>query len=431
MLMRRQQTIKLHGSHDGPNEFLIVPDLSKDERFSSNFYVAGPPYWRFYVGTPLTTSRGINIGALCLLDDEPRASIAPDDQAFCATIAQTIMRHLEMNREVEEGKRRIRMSTALNAFVEGKSWLAKEGLTHDTLDFESETRLHREASNLSVGELSGSYISSGQKSPVDGNHMTITSVGHQVESSSSVSGSSEPVTTNSQGRRPSQGLSGHDSLPQQTELLQDGSKAGQPYKDSRGYEWTFARAANLLRESLDLHEDGGIVFFDTAVGFSYDSEIESASPTGAEDYSADGEETVTAPITPKGTSPQQHTFGQTKLSSAVTNSSFQSTLGSQRGQKRADVLGYSTSDSPLDLKMTRSQTDAFKPLTEKFLQKILKRYPRGVIWNFDEDGGLSTSEEELATADNHHTSPKMHQNRSKRKEIEGKVLQSCFPGGKS
>ncbi|KAL9108065.1 MAG: hypothetical protein Q9187_008346, partial [Circinaria calcarea] len=374
---KETQTIKLHGSHDGPNEFFIVPDLSKDERFSSIFYVAGPPYWRFYVGTPLTTSRGINIGALCLLDDKPRVSITADDQTFCATIAQTIMRHLEMSREVEEGKKRIRMSTGLNAFIQGKSWLAKEGHPHDTSNFESELHLHREDSIQSTDELSESYLSSGQKSPVDGSHRTITSVGHQVESSSSISGGSEPVATNSQGRHPSQGLSGHDSIPEQTGFLQDGSKAGQHYKDSRGYEWTFARAANLLRESLDLHGDGGIVFFDTAVGFSYDSDIDSASPTGAEDYNADGEETVTATIPQKGSSPQQQTFGQIKLSSAVTNSNFQSTLGSPRGQKRADVLGYSTSDSPLDPKITRSQIDAFQPLTEKFLQKILKHYPRG------------------------------------------------------
>lgn len=48
-------------------EFL-VPDLSKDDRFSDKFYVAGDPNIRFYMGVPLTTPEGYNLGALCVMD---------------------------------------------------------------------------------------------------------------------------------------------------------------------------------------------------------------------------------------------------------------------------------------------------------------------------------------------------------------------------
>jgi CheY-like chemotaxis protein len=49
-------------------EPLIVPDASKDPRFSSNPYVAGPPHIRFYAGHPLCGPHGYPIGTLCLVD---------------------------------------------------------------------------------------------------------------------------------------------------------------------------------------------------------------------------------------------------------------------------------------------------------------------------------------------------------------------------
>jgi len=48
-------------------EFL-VSDLSKDSRFKDNFYVTGDPNLRFYLGLPLTTPEGYNLGALCVMD---------------------------------------------------------------------------------------------------------------------------------------------------------------------------------------------------------------------------------------------------------------------------------------------------------------------------------------------------------------------------
>ncbi len=38
-----------------------VPDLREDNRFNKLPFVTGPPFLRFYAGTPLTTQRGVNI----------------------------------------------------------------------------------------------------------------------------------------------------------------------------------------------------------------------------------------------------------------------------------------------------------------------------------------------------------------------------------
>lgn len=49
-----------------------VPDARLDPRFSGNPMVTGDPYVRSYLGVPLRTPDGYNVGSLCAIDDEPR-----------------------------------------------------------------------------------------------------------------------------------------------------------------------------------------------------------------------------------------------------------------------------------------------------------------------------------------------------------------------
>jgi excisionase family DNA binding protein len=56
-------------AQDGP---LIVPDTLLDARFRHNPLVTGAPHLRFYAGFPLTDARGLRLGALCVMDREPR-----------------------------------------------------------------------------------------------------------------------------------------------------------------------------------------------------------------------------------------------------------------------------------------------------------------------------------------------------------------------
>jgi excisionase family DNA binding protein len=51
---------------------LIVPDALLDARFRENPLVTGTPFVRFYAGFPLTDSGGFRLGALCVMDHEPR-----------------------------------------------------------------------------------------------------------------------------------------------------------------------------------------------------------------------------------------------------------------------------------------------------------------------------------------------------------------------
>jgi excisionase family DNA binding protein len=51
---------------------LLVPDTLLDARFRDNPLVTGAPHVRFYAGFPLVDGNGFRLGALCVLDYEPR-----------------------------------------------------------------------------------------------------------------------------------------------------------------------------------------------------------------------------------------------------------------------------------------------------------------------------------------------------------------------
>lgn len=54
-----------------PNEILVVPNATEDERFAGNPLVTSDPNIRFYAGAPLVTPEGFPIGALCAVDTVP------------------------------------------------------------------------------------------------------------------------------------------------------------------------------------------------------------------------------------------------------------------------------------------------------------------------------------------------------------------------
>lgn len=55
------------------DHIMVVPDAREDSRFADNPLVTGAPNIRFYAGAPMKSSRGFNIGTVCILDTKPRA----------------------------------------------------------------------------------------------------------------------------------------------------------------------------------------------------------------------------------------------------------------------------------------------------------------------------------------------------------------------
>lgn len=53
-------------------EYLVVPDATKDYRFAGSPLVKGEPHIRSYAGMILRSEEGYELGTLCVIHDEPR-----------------------------------------------------------------------------------------------------------------------------------------------------------------------------------------------------------------------------------------------------------------------------------------------------------------------------------------------------------------------
>ncbi|WP_294393289.1 GAF domain-containing protein [uncultured Sphingomonas sp.] len=67
----RAMSFCAHAVHR-PGEPLVVPDATADWRFQGNPLVTSSPHIRFYAGVPLVDRTGYALGALCIIDAEPR-----------------------------------------------------------------------------------------------------------------------------------------------------------------------------------------------------------------------------------------------------------------------------------------------------------------------------------------------------------------------
>jgi len=111
-----------------------VEDLTDDNRFLHMPYVQEEPNFRYYHGYPLRTSDGYNIGALCVLDTEPK-KLTKDQQRGLQTIAVEIMARLELrikqkqlqelNREKDQLLRAVNhdIKSPLNGIVSSANYL--------------------------------------------------------------------------------------------------------------------------------------------------------------------------------------------------------------------------------------------------------------------------------------------------------------------
>lgn len=74
---------------------LVVNDASTDNRFAQNPYVIGAPELRSYLGVPLTSEDGYNIGTLCIYDTR-RREFSDTEVDVLSNFARVVMSQLEL-----------------------------------------------------------------------------------------------------------------------------------------------------------------------------------------------------------------------------------------------------------------------------------------------------------------------------------------------
>ncbi|MBS2033721.1 GAF domain-containing protein [bacterium] len=105
-------------------EPIICPDTLQEPRFADNPNVTGPPKIRFYMGHPLSTPEGLNIGTFCVMDTTPHEVTEEKRRAFL-DLAQWAQNELNL----------IDVLTLQEALLEGKAELRR-------LNSELEKRSH-------------------------------------------------------------------------------------------------------------------------------------------------------------------------------------------------------------------------------------------------------------------------------------------------
>ncbi|KAG8666480.1 hypothetical protein FPOAC2_11593 [Fusarium poae] len=378
----------------------FVSDLATSEEFRHTWYYQSRPEHRFYAGVPITTPRGINIGVFCILDNKPRESFDEASIQIMRDISASILGQLELTRSGDGRRPGERMVRGLGSYVEGKATMTgwRSSFTH--------------AFDTDAGTEEGAL------------NQTQQNLQNRREHASSV-GSSEQMATPDTFILESPMEKRSSSPPRPTE--------GQPHSDASGEEsqqsqlkHIFSKAANIIRESIEVE---GVLFLDASVG-TFAGRVRSGSVRHE---------------------PQTHERSSSSSSSSSTSRghiSVSSPRGSGDPQTKGAtclILGFSTSMSSSingEVPAGRSQQ-----VPERQLQRLLRRYPKGKIFNFDSQGVMAssdpTSEDSVMAAFKEYKVRDLQEdptgeNKKTRnvrdpfsRRNEGKAIRDLFPGARS
>lgn len=351
----------------------IVNDLSHDTRFCDRPFVTGGPQARFYAGVPITTPKGINIGAYCVLDDQKRDGLDGDAINFMRDMAATVMTHLEMVRATGEHKIGTQMIAGLGAFIDGASgfrdWAAQKG----DWGVDEDPNLYHP---LGVQPMTANVSAVAQAAVQVSEHLEEerrSNINPAVTSSSPKRNRSRTATISGSGSSSPLNPKPTAATLQIRKSHENVADAGQPT-----VQRTFERASNLVREAMCID---GVMFLDAAVG-TFGGLVETSPAESSHTEHSSDCHGSTADGATTGTSADER---MTKKSDS-----------SDQVPKHCHVLASSSIPQPLDEFLLEKRTEPYEEpqdMTEKFLRSLLRRYPRGKIWSFNEYGDASSDDD--------------------------------------
>ncbi|KAJ5726307.1 uncharacterized protein N7483_007664 [Penicillium malachiteum] len=343
-----QDTVALSSSdrENAHYQYLVVNDMTEKERYKRLPFVEGEPKFKFFAGTPLTTDNNVNLGCFFVLDTKPRDGLTGLEKDTLGSLSMLVMDYMKICRQASEGRRAARLSRGLSCFVEGSSsfvdsvdpsradstrpFSTTPPSTNNRVSMFGDSNQSRERNSVEHGSQEGSQDNA--------SHMA----SHSPPNGRSLSNGARSYSSGASESKLDTGTSGGaSSLP---EWITSSSRNQLPPDDSQGNSWCFRRAANLLRESLDLSNDGGVAFFEA-----------NNSPLLDVDSGSD----------------------------CSTESSGPSSL-----------LSLSTNDMPFSFGHSESLSTPVANLDRSFLAVLLRRYPKGKLWSFNQDRIISSSDDD-------------------------------------
>ncbi|KAK7973220.1 hypothetical protein PG988_007354 [Apiospora saccharicola] len=379
-------TLLYDGDTSASNEELpvtFVNDLQGDDRFCMKPYCAPGSPARFYASVPIRSPRGINIGVYCLMHTEP---ISEEDakaarmDVVIRHVARTIMNHLESRRSAIVFRRSESMMLGVASYLSNNNTA--------TVDFQTNSNLPH-AKSKGFGPVMSVASSqrhddqtSNQPAKIDG----VLSSDACLDKERRVSGEAQTSVAANSGHtivsasRPS-------LLPLAISTASVRSRLSLSSDiDDLSLGGIFTKAANVVRESLDI---GDVTFFNASSG-SYGARLD----------------------TPR---------------TAISRQIHSPLPAVMRWTSRS-----TTSDSNVS-----PSTGPPVTLPASLLSSLLKRYPHGRVFNFDEHGALQTSESSEDSAQpirDTKSTPKPLKIPSKTRwsrQRQAEVLLEMFPGARS
>jgi signal transduction histidine kinase/CheY-like chemotaxis protein/GAF domain-containing protein len=340
----------------------IINNLESDQRFCNRPYVTDGPRLRYYAGVPITSPKGINIGALCALDDEPRSDTTVAEVELLVDLAAAIMSHLEAVRAKAEFQRGSVMLGSLTHFADDAANL------RDALASESSSRHSKPSAPLqpSMPEVSRSDSMTGTVLPVPTEvqtpPVTIDDLPKDLHSTM------EQLSVSSSFTHPTPNRSGDLPEPAQTRRASDATLAyvtdtQEPSSESRTknhIQKIYQLAADTLQKAMRMD---GVIFFDAA-GLSADGSDAPGDSQRTVYPTSSGTNTATETHIPRGAA--QHV--KHLKSSDETISPFYATAWS------------SASNRPTAQHISR-----------RLLKSLTRKHEQGKIWH-------SASEEDASDA---------------------------------
>ena len=411
------------------------------------------PYLRFYCGVALTNKKGVNIGCVYVVDDRPRFEFSLEQAQFLTTMAATVMDHLENIRAKEDIVRVTMMSQALHAFIEGDGtmdgdWqrLKKYNLPAGGVGFHWE-------SNKEDG--SGYYVN-GKKELGTG-----TAAGTGPTLNLPLSGFID--LSFDQGQSPLQhSSSNHDArfnfnnspwsssseVPQVLSLksvyegIEDATVTLTGGRDTEfsnsGFSnllhTTFSRASNLVREGMEVD---GAVYFDAPFRFYQGRSTLETDPRVQKDTASEiGDESDTdnsLDIRP-GPRPISKASKPHHSKHASHDDGHKHGTHPSMGLK-SEILGFSTRETSSWNNQRAETSTHFTSIDQSLLTSLVRRYPQGELFVFDEDGPIEPLPDLLVTEGSQTTLmvaavEEKSARRAARKRAEILRLLVAFPGAR-
>jgi signal transduction histidine kinase/CheY-like chemotaxis protein len=371
---------------------MVVPDTTMNEQFKGRAFAGSGV--TFYSGVPLTTKLGHPIGVYSVTDDRSRSGLTAQELRFMVDMATIVVQHLEVIKNDRARARGERLVQGIGAFIEGHS--PDSGVSSARRASSSKSADTTPAKEGAKEKLARPSLARNKNSSSRFKGMTISDaniVGRRKYPSHDQEEEPNTFSTEDYTHLHRVGDDGKPIQQATQKTLQFGEgdlvttdADGVPLPSQRAksqQEQIFDRASKILRRSLGAD---GVVFIDAS------SANLSQSACKREKRPPPNE---AAKLSRSDTRERHDLFSAVGVQPSMGDRNYDDSISSDT-QESADRAGRShKADQPCEIIAESLHGKHLLPslrLSQRSLWKLLRRYPNGKCYTFDESGRLASSD---------------------------------------